>query len=193
MTISQKIKTALISAYQKEPAIELARQLESLGVNIFASSGTARALETAGIPVVKLDSITGFEKLLEGRVKTLHPTVYAAILAKRHSKSDMSELDDLRIKPFDLVAVDLYPFPEYVEDGEDLPVELIDIGGVGLIRAAAKNFQSVLVMCKPDQYLSVLVQVRDLGGSSLEMRKRMAKEAFEHTADYDRRIAQSFK
>jgi phosphoribosylaminoimidazolecarboxamide formyltransferase/IMP cyclohydrolase len=187
-----KIKRAIISCWRKEPTIEFGKTLSKLGVKIFSSGGTAKALSAEGIEVVPLEEITGFSELLGGRVKTLHPNVHASILARLDSADDKRDLDSINVDYIDLVAVDLYPFPENVDDGE-LPVELIDIGGVALIRGAAKNFQRVAVIPSADHFKNVGDELIKNGGTlSLEYRYQLAQSAFDLTANYDRRISDAF-
>ena len=188
-----RIYRALISSWQKEPAVHLARGLEKIGITIIASGGTAKAIEDAGITVIKLESITGFDKLLKGRVKTLHTSIHAAILANRNDAGDMADLKRLNLAGIDLVAVDLYPFPINIARGDKFPVELIDIGGVALIRGAAKNFEFVTTLSRAEQFRSALDYiVENRGRTSLEYRRRLAAESFEYTAKYDTAIANGF-
>src|SRR4030042_1919289 len=161
-----KIKRALISSWRKDETIILARVLYSLGVTILASSGTADVLENDGIPVDRISGITRFENLLGGRVKTLHPAIHAAILARRDNPDDMKQLAASDIKPLDLVAVDLNPFPEAGDDiGIQTAIELIDIGGVALIRASAKNYQGVAALSTADQFITFSEELKEHGGS----------------------------
>lgn len=188
-----RITSALISSWRKEPAVQLAQQLTALGVKVTASGGTAQAISDAGLNVTSIESYTGFSELLQGRVKTLHPIVFGAILARGDNASDRSDLEQLGIQPFDLVAVDLYPFPEKLEPGEAVPIELIDIGGVSLIRAAAKNYQWVTVLYSGDvfdYFGSELIEAQGL--VSLSNRTSLAREAFEYTSAYDQCIAAAF-
>jgi len=188
------IKNALISSWRKPEAIELARKLDSIGVNLFASGGTADAISDAGISVNRIGNITGFSDLLGGRVKTLHPAVYAAILARRDDPRDIQDLEKFGLKPFDLVAVDLYPFPTDLSGEEGIPVELIDIGGVSLIRAAAKNYRFVTVLCRAELFSQTVDRiVSNKGVISVDYSIRLAKATFHHTSTYDSRIAESFR
>lgn len=187
------IKNALISSWRKPEAVELARKLDSIGVNLFASGGTADAIINKGIKVSRLEDITGFNDLLGGRVKTLHPAVYAAILARRDDPRDIQDLEKFGLKPFDLVAVDLYPFPTNLSGEEDIPVELIDIGGVSLIRAAAKNYRFVTVLCRAELFSQTVDRiVSNQGMISVDYSIRLAKASFHHTSTYDSRISESF-
>jgi phosphoribosylaminoimidazolecarboxamide formyltransferase/IMP cyclohydrolase len=188
-----QIKQALISAWEKEPAVRLAQGLEQIGVTIIASGGTAKAIEDAGVSVTKLETITGFAKLLNGRVKTLHTSVHAAILANRNNPDDMADLSRLNLAGIDLVAVDLYPFPNSIEENIVFPVELIDIGGVALIRGAAKNFDFVTTLSRAGQFGSALEYfIENKGIVSASYRRRLAGESFEYTSKYDSAIAKAF-
>jgi len=188
------IRRALISSWRKEPAVKLARRLNKLGIHLSASGGTADAIQAVDLEVIRLETITGFTDLLGGRVKTLHPAVHAAILARRDSPEDLDDLDKFKLRPFDLVAVDLYPFPVEMDENEDIPVELIDIGGVALIRAAAKNFRNVAVLCRAEQF-SEAADVIEKSTSTIasDYLKFLANEAFLYTSSYDARIAEGFR
>jgi len=188
-----EIKQALISSWRKEPAVLLAKGLANIGVTIIASGGTGKAIEDAGVAVTKLESITGFAKLLNGRVKTLHTSVHAAILANRNSSEDMADLNRLNLTGIDLVAVDLYPFPNTLDENSEFPVELIDIGGVALIRGAAKNFEYVTTLSRAEQFASSLEYITDNNGVvSSTYRRRLAGESFDYTSKYDSAIAKAF-
>ncbi len=186
---SIRIRRALISAWRKEPAVELARGLAQMGVSLIGSGGTAAAIAEAGIDIEPMSVQTGFDDLLDGRIKTLHPAVYAAILSRRDSDRDLDDLSKFNIDPIDLVAVDLYPFPDKPAHRNEA-VELIDIGGVSLIRAAAKNFQFVTVLSRAEQFTEFIDSFRRSEGNvSLETRLELAIEAFKWTSTYDKRIA----
>ena len=183
-------RRALLSVYDKNGLIELGRGLAELGFELVASGGTARTLEQAGSPVVQVDAITGFPEILGGRVKTLHPAVHGGILARR-TPEHLAELEKLGVAPIDLVVCNLYPFVQTVSRAgvtEAQAVEEIDIGGVTLLRAAAKNFESVAVVCDPADYAGVLEGLRT-GGIGAGERRRLAWKAFRHTAAYDAAIA----
>jgi phosphoribosylaminoimidazolecarboxamide formyltransferase/IMP cyclohydrolase len=181
---------ALLSVSDKSRLVDFARQLHAAGVELIASGGTARSLAEAGLPVAAVEDVTGFPEILGGRVKTLHPAIHGGILARRTDQ----HLDELRvhgIAPIDLVVVNLYPFQATVaQPNVTLPtaVEEIDIGGVALLRAAAKNHESVAVVCDPDDYARVAAAVAS-GGISATQRKQLALKAFRHTAEYDTAIA----
>jgi phosphoribosylaminoimidazolecarboxamide formyltransferase/IMP cyclohydrolase len=181
---------ALLSVSDKSGLADFARDLVELGWTLVASGGTARTLREAGLPVSDVTDVTGAPEMLGGRVKTLHPAIHAGILA-RAAEADMSELAAHGIQPIDLVACNLYPFQETVsQPGVSLAeaVEQIDIGGVTLLRAAAKNYERVTVVCDPDDYALVLAELRAQGAVSAETRHRLAIKAFAHTRDYDTAI-----
>jgi phosphoribosylaminoimidazolecarboxamide formyltransferase / IMP cyclohydrolase len=188
---------ALISAYDKTGLGEFAHGLADLGFELVASGGTATELEGVGLRVTRVEDVTGFPELLDGRVKTLHPHVHAGILARRDRESDVAALAEHGIEPFDLVCVSLYPFELAVDrpalDEAEL-VELIDVGGPSLLRAAAKNFASVVVVCRTEDYAIVLDELRAGGGAtSLELRRRLAATAFARSAAYESAIARWFQ
>ena len=180
---------ALLSLSDKNGATEFARELASHGTRIIASGGTARHLAQSGVKVTPVEEWTRTPELLGGRVKTLHPNVHASILARRERADDMKTLEALGIGPIDLVAVALYPFEERAgELDEPAAVEEIDIGGVALLRAAAKNYSDVIVIHDPSQYDAVLAALR-AGGATLEQRREWALATFARTARYDAAIA----
>ncbi|MBG0853047.1 bifunctional phosphoribosylaminoimidazolecarboxamide formyltransferase/IMP cyclohydrolase [Streptomyces spinoverrucosus] len=184
------IRRALVSVYDKTGLEELARGLHEAGVELVSTGSTAARIAAAGVPVTKVEELTGFPECLDGRVKTLHPKVHAGILADLRLDTHRQQLDELGVAPFDLVVVNLYPFQETVASGAspDECVEQIDIGGPSMVRAAAKNHPSVAVVTSPERYADVLAAVRD-GGFDLAARKRLAAEAFRHTAEYDVAVA----
>ncbi|MFN2471902.1 MAG: bifunctional phosphoribosylaminoimidazolecarboxamide formyltransferase/IMP cyclohydrolase [Gaiellaceae bacterium] len=187
-----RIERALISVYRKDGLEDFARGLAELGVELVASGGTAAALEEAGLEVTRVEELTEVPELLGGRVKTLHPRIHAAILARRDDKEDVATLDEHHIRPFDLVCVNLYPFAEVAGRygvREEEAVEMIDIGGPSMLRAAAKNFAHVLPVCSPAQYESVLAELRAEGEVPGAARRRLAAEAFSVTAAYEAAIA----
>jgi phosphoribosylaminoimidazolecarboxamide formyltransferase/IMP cyclohydrolase len=180
---------ALLSLSDKRGAVEFARALVQGGTRIVASGGTARHLEEAGIAVTPVEAWTGSPELLGGRVKTLHPLVHAPILARRGIAEDMEALRERGVDPIDLVAVTLYPFEERADRLDEAgAVEEIDIGGVALLRAAAKNYADVTVIHDPAQYDAVLAALRS-GGGTHEQRREWALAAFARTASYDAAIA----
>jgi len=179
-------KRALISVYDKTGIVEFSRDLIKSGYEIISTGGTAKTLTDAGLSVIEVSDVTQFEEILDGRVKTLHPSIFAGILAK---EAQLGEIEKLLISPIDLVVVNLYPFEEASKKDfimTDL-VEYIDIGGVSLLRAAAKNFERVSVLSSPSQYGGFLKSEK-----TLEYRQSLAKEAFLHTSKYDSIIANSF-
>ena len=181
---------ALLSVSDKTGLVDFARQLHDAEVELIGSGGTARAIQDAGIPVRAVEEITGFPEILGGRVKTLHPAIHGGILARRVAHH-LEELDAYNIVPIDLVVVNLYPFQQTVAKSTvtlATAVEEIDIGGVALLRAAAKNHESVTVVCNPADYAAVAEAFID-GGTSMLQRKQLALRAFRHTAEYDGAIA----
>ncbi|MGW5101069.1 bifunctional phosphoribosylaminoimidazolecarboxamide formyltransferase/IMP cyclohydrolase [Streptomyces sp. NPDC004100] len=187
------LRRALVSVYDKTGLEDLARGLHEAGVELVSTGSTASRIAAAGVPVTKVEELTGFPECLDGRVKTLHPKVHAGILADLRLDSHRAQLDELGVAPFDLVVVNLYPFRETVASGAspDECVEQIDIGGPSMVRAAAKNHPSVAVVTSPERYADVLAAVQD-GGFDLAARKRLAAEAFRHTAAYDVAVADWF-
>ncbi|GGO52465.1 bifunctional purine biosynthesis protein PurH [Streptomyces daqingensis] len=187
------VRRALVSVYDKSGLDELARGLHSAGVQLVSTGSTAERIAAAGVPVTAVEELTGFPECLNGRVKTLHPRVHAGILADRRLASHREQLTELGVEPFDLVIVNLYPFRETVASGATPGecVEKIDIGGPSMVRAAAKNHHSVAVVVDPDRYGDVLKAVES-GGFGLRERKRLAGEAFQHTAAYDVAVANWF-
>ncbi|GAA1478430.1 bifunctional phosphoribosylaminoimidazolecarboxamide formyltransferase/IMP cyclohydrolase [Nocardioides aestuarii] len=185
-----QIRRALVSVYDKTGLEPLARGLHDAGVELVSTGGSAALIEGLGIPVTKVEDLTGFPECLDGRVKTLHPRVHAGILADRRLESHVSQLADLGVEPFDLVVSNLYPFTQTVASGAtpDECVEQIDIGGPSMVRAAAKNHPSVAIVTSPERYDDVLAAVA-AGGFTLEERQRLAADAFVHTATYDVNVA----
>ncbi|MEU7486815.1 bifunctional phosphoribosylaminoimidazolecarboxamide formyltransferase/IMP cyclohydrolase [Streptomyces sp. NPDC042319] len=187
------IRRALVSVYDKTGLEELAKGLHAAGVQLVSTGSTAGKIAGAGVPVTKVEELTGFPECLDGRVKTLHPKVHAGILADLRLEDHQKQLSDLGVEPFDLVIVNLYPFAETVASGAtpDECVEQIDIGGPSMVRAAAKNHPSVAVVVNPARYEDVLTAASE-GGFDLATRKRLAAEAFRHTAEYDVAVASWF-
>lgn len=181
---------ALLSVSDKNGLVDFARRLAAADVELIASGGTARAIAGAGIPVRQVEEVTGFPEILGGRVKTLHPAIHGGILARR-TPHHLDELASHNLAPIDLVVVNLYPFQATVAQPNvtlATAVEEIDIGGVALLRAAAKNHESVTVVCDPADYAEVAEAIVT-GGTSVYQRKRLAVKAFRHTAEYDTAIA----
>ncbi|MFE3327713.1 bifunctional phosphoribosylaminoimidazolecarboxamide formyltransferase/IMP cyclohydrolase [Streptomyces sp. NPDC059176] len=191
--MQRPIRRALVSVYDKTGLEDLARGLHEAGVELVSTGSTAGRIAAAGVPVTKVEELTGFPECLDGRVKTLHPRVHAGILADLRLEAHREQLAELGVEPFDLVVVNLYPFRETVASGAnpDECVEQIDIGGPSMVRAAAKNHPSVAVVTSPDRYADVLTAVAG-GGFDLTARKRLAAEAFQHTAAYDVAVASWF-
>jgi phosphoribosylaminoimidazolecarboxamide formyltransferase/IMP cyclohydrolase len=186
------IKRALISVYDKSGLDEFAQGLVDLGAEIVSSGGTSTYLEEMGIPVTRIETITQVPEMLGGRVKTLHPRIHAAILARRDEPEDLSALEEQEIEPIDLVCVNLYPFRETVAQHgvrEEDAVEVIDIGGPAMLRAAAKNFAHVAPVCRGPQYERVLDELHSESELSFETRRELAAEAFSVTAAYEASIA----
>jgi phosphoribosylaminoimidazolecarboxamide formyltransferase/IMP cyclohydrolase len=182
---------AIISVSDKTGVADFAQKLSQLEFEIYSTGGTKKALAEAGIPVTSVSEITGFPEILDGRVKTLHPVIYGGILARRDIPDHMTQLAENNIKTIDLVAVNLYPFVQTVAREDvtfDEAVENIDIGGPSMIRAAAKNFPSVIVLVDPADYQPVLEKLEH-GGVELAERKRLAQKAFQHVAIYDTAIS----
>ncbi|WP_062995849.1 bifunctional phosphoribosylaminoimidazolecarboxamide formyltransferase/IMP cyclohydrolase [Nocardia mikamii] len=184
------IRRALVSVYDKTGLIELATGLNDAGVELVSTGSTAARIADAGIPVTKVEDLTGFPETLDGRVKTLHPRVHAGILADTRKQEHLDQLVELRVEAFQLVVVNLYPFTQTVASGAtpDECVEQIDIGGPSMVRAAAKNHPSVAVVVDTGDYDEVLAAVRG-GGFTLAERTVLAAKAFQHTASYDVAVA----
>jgi phosphoribosylaminoimidazolecarboxamide formyltransferase/IMP cyclohydrolase len=184
------VRRALVSVYDKTGLEDLVRGLHDAGVELVSTGGSAALIAGLGLPVTRVEDLTGFPECLEGRVKTLHPRVHAGILADTRKPEHLAQLDELGVAAFELVVVNLYPFAATVASGAspDECVEQIDIGGPSMVRAAAKNHPSVAVVTDPRAYGAVLEAVRG-GGFTLEQRRRLAAEAFVHTATYDVHVA----
>ncbi|GAA3137492.1 bifunctional phosphoribosylaminoimidazolecarboxamide formyltransferase/IMP cyclohydrolase [Streptosporangium carneum] len=187
------IRRALIAVYDKSGLEELARGLDAAGVEIVSTGGTATKIASFGVPVTRVESLTGFPECLDGRVKTLHPRVHAGLLADSGNPAHVKQLEELEIEPFQLVVVNLYPFQETVASGasDSECVEQIDIGGPAMIRAGAKNHGTAAVVVDPAAYGDVLAAVA-LGGFTLTERRRLAAAAYAHTAAYDTAVASWF-
>ena len=184
------VRRALVSVYDKTGLVPLARVLADAGVEIVSTGSTAATIAAAGLAVTPVEEVTGFPECLEGRVKTLHPAVHAGILADRRKPDHLDQLGTLGVTPIDLVIVNLYPFTDTVASGApfDACVEQIDIGGPTMLRAAAKNHPAVAVVTSPERYDDVAAAVRE-GGFTLAARRRLAAEAFAHTAAYDAAVS----
>src|SRR3954451_7056827 len=184
------IRRALVSVYDKTGLDDLVAGLAAAGVELVSTGGSAARIESLGLPVTKVEDLTGFPECVDGRVKTLHPKVHAGILADRRLDSHVAQLAELGVEPFDLVVSNLYPFTQTVMSGAtpDECVEQIDIGGPSMVRAAAKNHPSVAIVTSPSRYADALEAVA-AGGFTLGERRRLAAEAFQHTASYDVAVA----
>lgn len=183
---------AIISADNREGLAALGQALQARNVAIFSTSGTAQALREAGVAVEPVSALTDFPEILGGRVKTLHPAVFGGILARRDHERDLLELQEHHLELIDIVVVNLYPFIETVARQDTTlaeALEQIDIGGVALIRAAAKNFEHVLVLVRPQDYAPVMQEWQDSGQVSFDTRRRLAATAFQYIAGYDSAIA----
>jgi phosphoribosylaminoimidazolecarboxamide formyltransferase/IMP cyclohydrolase len=191
-----RVRRALISVSDKTGVVEFARGLRSLGIELLSTGGTAAAIRDAGLDVTEVADFTGSAEILDGRVKTLHPRLHAALLARRDDPEHMATLDAEGIEPIDLVCVNLYPFEHTAAHPgvtEEEAIENIDVGGPTMIRAAAKNHRHVAVVVKPESYDAVLAELEESGGElSAETRHWLANEAFAHTAAYDAAISRWF-
>ncbi|HEY1127322.1 MAG TPA: bifunctional phosphoribosylaminoimidazolecarboxamide formyltransferase/IMP cyclohydrolase, partial [Actinomycetota bacterium] len=178
---------ALLSLSDKRGLVPFARGLVDLGFQLLSTGGTLKALTEAGVPARKVSEHTGSPEILGGRVKTLHPRIHGGLLGRPQLESDRQEMEAQDIPPIALLAVNLYPFRETVAKGaaEAEVVENIDIGGPAMIRAAAKNAESVTVVVDPEDYDSVLAELRASGSTSLATRRRLQRKAYAHTAAYD--------
>jgi len=195
MTAHKQIRNALISVYSKEGLDLLVKKLHELGISLYSTGGTQRFIQELGVPVTAVEDLTSYPSILGGRVKTLHPKVFGGILARREEQGDLEQLNQYQIPEIDLVIVDLYPFEETVRSGatDQEIIEKIDIGGISLIRAAAKNYKDVLVVSSRDQYGPVLDLLESGKGlSSLEDRKVFATRAFNVSSHYDSEIFKFF-
>jgi phosphoribosylaminoimidazolecarboxamide formyltransferase/IMP cyclohydrolase len=185
------IRRALISVHDKTGVVELARELAARGAQLVSTGGTAAHLKEAGLPVSLVEEATGFPEILGGRVKTLHPRIFAGVLGDDSREDHARDLSAAQITPFDLVVVNLYPFERTAASGAEPAqvLEMIDVGGPALVRAAAKNHSRVAVIVEPSDYETVLQEIRSSGGTSLATRERLAARAFARTAAYDAAIA----
>ncbi|REJ85307.1 MAG: bifunctional phosphoribosylaminoimidazolecarboxamide formyltransferase/IMP cyclohydrolase PurH [Bacteroidetes bacterium] len=191
----KKVSSALVSVYHKDRLDGIARRLHELGITIFATGGTQDFIEGIGIPVTPVENLTDYPSILGGRVKTLHPKIFGGILSRRENPSDVTELLEFKIPEIDLVIVDLYPFEATLASGasDAEVIEKIDIGGISLIRAAAKNFKDVLIIPSVSQYAFLeTVLFENDAYTSLEERKRMAAHAFSISSSYDSAIFNYF-
>ena len=195
MSVNRIIKNALISVFHKDGLAPIVQQLNQLGIKIYSTGGTQKFIEEEGIKVNRVEDLTSYPSILGGRVKTLHPNVFGGILSRRALESDKKQLKQYNIPEFDLVIVDLYPFEKTVSSGADEQdiIEKIDIGGISLIRAAAKNFKDVLIVSEMNQYSEVLsILEKRKGNIDLETRKKFAGQAFNISSHYDTAIFNYF-
>jgi phosphoribosylaminoimidazolecarboxamide formyltransferase / IMP cyclohydrolase len=193
--MNKKIRSALISVFYKDGLEPIVRELSASGAAIYSTGGTQQFIEKLGIGCIPVESVTSYPSILGGRVKTLHPKVFGAILGRRDVEQDMEEMKQFEIPQFDLVIVDLYPFEETVANTteENLIIEKIDVGGPSMIRAAAKNFRDLAVIASREQYGHLLGLLQTQAGeTTLEQRKQLAAKAFEIVAHYDVAIAKYF-
>ena len=195
LTMTKKIKSALISVFYKEGLEPVVQQLHELGIQIYSTGGTQKFIEDLGLPVVPVEALTNYPSILGGRVKTLHPSVFGGVLGRREIETDLQEMKDYNIPEIDLVIVDLYPFEETVASTQDEKaiIEKIDIGGPSMIRAAAKNFKHVTVVAAKDDYATLVSLLNaQQGETTIEQRKSFAAKAFEVVKKYDIAISEYF-
>jgi len=195
MASQKQISTALVSVFSKEGLDQIVKKLHELGVSIYSTGGTQKFIKDLGIPVTAVEDLTSYPSILGGRVKTLHPKVFGGILARRELSEDLTQLAEYQIPEIDLVLVDLYPFEETVKSGatDQEIIEKIDIGGISLIRAAAKNYKDVLVVSSRSQYESLFALLESgHGETSLETRRKYAGDAFNVSSHYDSEIFKYF-
>ena len=191
MSTTKSAKSALISVFHKDGLAPIVQKLHELNVTIYSTGGTEKFIKELGIPVVAVEDLTSYPSILGGRVKTLHPKVFGGILARRENEGDMEQLNEYEIPELDIVIVDLYPFEKTVASGasEQDIIEKIDIGGISLIRAAAKNFKDTLCVSSMEQYDEVLEMLTEgNGATTLEQRKRFAAKSFAVSSHYDTAI-----
>lgn len=195
MSDCKRIKSALVSVFHKDGLDAILQKLHKEGVEIISTGGTQKFIESLGIPCKSVESLTGYPSILGGRVKTLHPKVFGGILGRREMEGDLQQMAQYEIPEIDLVIVDLYPFQETVASraSEADIIEKIDIGGISLIRGAAKNFKDVIIVASKDQYKPLNDLLEEKGAAStLEDRKWFAKEAFAVSSLYDSAIFNYF-
>ena len=195
MAQTKAIKTALISVFHKDGLEELLEKLHTEGVKFLSTGGTQKFIESLGYPCQKVEDVTTYPSILGGRVKTLHPKIFGGILGRRELESDQKEIEKYDITPIDLVIVDLYPFEDTVKSGagEADIIEKIDIGGISLIRAAAKNFKDVVIIPNKDEYKPLLDLLNQKGANTdIEDRRHFAERAFATSSHYDTAIHEYF-
>jgi len=188
-----KIKRAIISVSNKKGVVEFAKELQSLGVEILSTGGTAKALRNAGVPVKDVSDYTGFPEMLDGRLKTLHPKVHGGLLSRRDNPKDMEDIKEYGIELIDMIVVNLYPFEETISKPDVTfaeAIENIDIGGPTMLRSASKNFKDVAVVTDSNDYDGIVKEIKSLNGDlSYKTRLELAKKVFRLTARYDNAIA----
>ncbi|MFK7770170.1 MAG: bifunctional phosphoribosylaminoimidazolecarboxamide formyltransferase/IMP cyclohydrolase [Mariniblastus sp.] len=192
---SPKIKRALISVSNKLGIVDFAKGLMSAGIEIYSTGGTRRHLEESGVKVLDITEYTKFPEMMDGRVKTLHPKIFAGILCRHNNEADKTSMEEHDINTFELVVVNLYPFAATIARPNVLQheaIEQIDIGGPSLIRAAAKNSDFVSIVCSPEQYCTVLDEIHAEGSTKTGTRRKLMAQAFQHTASYDKTISEYF-
>ena len=192
---SAPARRALISVSDKSGIVAFARELSALGIEILSTGGTCRLLAEAGIPVIPVETYTGFPEMMDGRVKTLHPRIHGGILCVRDNPDHMQQADAAGIVPIDIVVINLYPFRETIaKPGVTLEdaVENIDIGGPAMVRSSAKNHRYVSILVDPVDYAGVLDELRADKATTQTTRNRLMVKAYQHTADYDAAIAAHF-
>lgn len=195
MSQTKKIKRALVSVFHKDGLDEILRTLHAQGVELLSTGGTQTFIESLGIPCVKVEDVTSYPSILGGRVKTLHPKIFGGILGRRELDGDRQQMEHYEIPEIDLVIVDLYPFEQTVASGasEADIIEKIDIGGISLIRAGAKNFNDVIIVPSQAEYEPLLKLLQSKGGESdVEDRKWFAAQAFGVSSHYDTAIHEYF-
>lgn len=195
MSELKQIKSALISVYHKDGLNDILKVLNDNGVQLISTGGTREFIESLGYTCQAVEDITTYPSILGGRVKTLHPKIFGGILCRRELDADLKQAEQYEIKPIDLVIVDLYPFEDTVASGasEADIIEKIDIGGISLIRAAAKNFNDVAIVSSREQYLPFLSLIQESEAKTTRpQRRKLAQEAFQRTKDYDKAIWKYF-
>jgi phosphoribosylaminoimidazolecarboxamide formyltransferase/IMP cyclohydrolase len=195
MNTTKKIQSALISVFSKDGLEPIVRKLHEQNVTFYSTGGTEDFIKNLGIPVVPVEDVTSYPSILGGRVKTLHPKIFGGILNRQDNESDVQQMQEFDIPQIDLVIVDLYPFEKTVASGasEADSIEKIDIGGISLIRAAAKNFKDTVIVASVNEYSSLLDTITDKNGATtLEDRKLFATKAFHVSSNYDTAIFNYF-
>ena len=195
MSSTKKIASALVSVFDKSGLEPIIKALHAQNVTLYSTGGTQKFIEDLGIPVVRVEDLTSYPSILGGRVKTLHPKIFGGILNRRELKEDQEQIAEFEIPELDLVIVDLYPFEETVASGasEEAIIEKIDIGGISLIRAAAKNHKDVVIIPSQEQYAPFLEILNNgNGATTFEERKAFARDAFQVSSHYDTHIFNYF-